>query len=550
MLRKVWTWVLCLALITALVPQTAVTRAAESGIPENPGMPFLTLADPEIPVDPENPEDPENPTDPENPEDPENPTDPENPENPVFTDVPRDRWYYDSVMAAYEAGIMKGIEEDLFVPGGELTRGMFVTILGRIAQIDPEDYPGTLFVDVKEESWYTPYVNWAARNGIVNGVGDLKFAPGKSITREQMATILDRYVMSKGMPLPQTEVDTFNNGNNDMGAISSWASRAVNRIMEYGIMEGVSPGYFSPKATTTRAQAAAVFVRLVEVYENVDLTGYVRVTGYVMEFGYDTRLPGAQVNVSQNGHDFTGLSDENGDFCIYALPSEDEYYANVSLSGYNTGGVYVWSVTEDTDVGYVALEPDNDTLRLHFFEMLYSGEAATLADNGEFLEVSGYTNVNYTHKGAWSDRFEAYAIIKHGPYDTFIVAGKTFADPNSPWYNFAFFTYNNQSGRVEHAGNITSTFLAFSHWTGFAYNPETIPDDNSGVYCYIVVDYNESHKLTLTFRNSISYQYYGGYYYYTMHNPDGSSSEVYESDYTSYVASLEDIPFYYLPDLS
>ena len=85
--------------------------------------------------------------------------------------------------------LFSGTSATTFAPNSPMTRGMFVTVLGNKAKIDPKDYPTSSFSDVKAGVWYAPNVEWAAQNGIVNGTGGGKFSPGKSVTREQMAVM-------------------------------------------------------------------------------------------------------------------------------------------------------------------------------------------------------------------------------------------------------------------------------------------------------------------------------------------------------------------------
>ena len=485
-------------------------------------------------------------------EDPAEP--PVTPELP-FTDVPADRWYYDSVKTAYETGLMKGIKEELFVPDGELTRGMFVTILARVEGVEPENYPGTMFLDVKEGSWFTPYVNWAASNGIVNGVGDWKFAPDKPITREQMAAILGRYVDLKGLPLPVTDSEFDEFGYQDWDRISGWAREDVTRMKQYGLMEGGSDGTFSPKATTTRAQAAAVFIRLGKAYENVDLTGYVKVTGFVMEYGYYTRLPGAVIRFHHNDSStfYRGMTDENGEFCVYVMPSEEAYSGYARLDGFSGDGGRMYTVTEDTDIGYFVMAPDDTILHAHFLKMLSDGEAARMADNGAFYNIGGYNTVSTASTGPWSDRFEAYTVgefMGRGEHQAYIVAGKTFDDPNSPWYNFAVFAYNGKTGRIEHVANFTSTYLSWiPNRNLLVYHSDTQPGDNSGIYAYVHLGKQADQSPKLSLEMSISYQAYGDYYYFTKYNQDGTAEDLQEMDFDSYVLGMQDLPFMEIPQM-
>ena len=106
-----------------------------------------------------------------------------------FTDVKPGAWYYTAVDYAVTEKLFSGTSATTFAPNSPMTRGMFVTVLGNKAKIDPKDYPTSSFSDVKAGVWYAPNVEWAAQNGIVNGTGGGKFSPGKSVTREQMAVM-------------------------------------------------------------------------------------------------------------------------------------------------------------------------------------------------------------------------------------------------------------------------------------------------------------------------------------------------------------------------
>lgn len=125
--------------------------------------------------------------------------------NPVtFSDVSESFWGYDEVGFVAARELFQGVDDELFDPSGTMTRAMLVTVLGRLAGIDPADYDGqSAFSDVDADSWYGPYVAWAAENGVVEGVGDGLFAPDAPITREQMCTMLVRYLDSDQVELPE-----------------------------------------------------------------------------------------------------------------------------------------------------------------------------------------------------------------------------------------------------------------------------------------------------------------------------------------------------------
>lgn len=178
-----------------------------------------------------------------------------------FVDVPAGAWYADAVEYVAANGLMDGVGGRCFAPNDALTRAMFVTVLGRLVQINEADYTSVSFTDVTPGSWYAPYVEWAAQQNIVNGMDSGRFEPNTPITREQMATIIARYVQSTGKALPTiTDPVTLR----DMNAVSDWARDGVELMRTTGIIAGDERGYFNPRGLATRAQAATVFMRLRE----------------------------------------------------------------------------------------------------------------------------------------------------------------------------------------------------------------------------------------------------------------------------------------------
>ena len=97
-----------------------------------------------------------------------------------FTDVNPNKWYYAAVDYAVGEGLFSGTSAATFSPNEPMTRGMFVTVLGNKAKIDPAQYTESSFSDVKAGKWYAPFVEWAAGNSIVNGIGGGKFAPDRN----------------------------------------------------------------------------------------------------------------------------------------------------------------------------------------------------------------------------------------------------------------------------------------------------------------------------------------------------------------------------------
>ena len=180
---------------------------------------------------------------------------------PAFTDI-ENHWAKDNILFVVSRGLLNGTSETTFSPNTGMTRGMFVTALGRLAGVDPADYQSGKFTDVKADAYYAPYVNWAAKTGIVSGTTDTTFAPDTNINREQMAVIMKNYAVKLGYTVPKAlEAVTFA----DNASISSWAKEAVESMQQAGILAGKTNNRFDPAGTATRAEVATVLWRFVEI---------------------------------------------------------------------------------------------------------------------------------------------------------------------------------------------------------------------------------------------------------------------------------------------
>ena len=118
------------------------------------------------------------------------------------------------------------------------------------------------FTDVADDQYYAAAVKWASANGIVNGVTETEFKPEASVTREQMAAMLARYVEFKKLAVAEAEV-----AYTDDADISDYAKDAVKVAGNLKILIGNANGTFAPKNNATRAEVATLFVRLLGVLE-------------------------------------------------------------------------------------------------------------------------------------------------------------------------------------------------------------------------------------------------------------------------------------------
>ena len=155
-----------------------------------------------------------------------------------FYDLDASRWYHEAIDWAYSLGLMNGTTKSTFGPNAAATRAQTWTMLARIAGQDTR----------RSSTWYEVGQKWAMNLGITDGTN-----PMGSLTREQLAAMLYRYVDSPAVNGTLTFTDSAN--------VSTWARNAMIWAVQNGILDGVGGNRLNPKGTTTRAQAAAIFMR-------------------------------------------------------------------------------------------------------------------------------------------------------------------------------------------------------------------------------------------------------------------------------------------------
>ena len=176
-----------------------------------------------------------------------------------FKDVPKGRWYSDSVYKLVERGILKGKSEDRFEPAAKVTRAEFIAMLSRIKDENLSNYSDTTSADVSSKAWYNDVVGWAISNNIAKGSGN-SFRPNASITREEIAVIIANYLKyNNAIVLDKKAVAA----SQDNANISDWAKESVDLMKAYGIMSGRENNNFAPKELATRAEIAALIARLI-----------------------------------------------------------------------------------------------------------------------------------------------------------------------------------------------------------------------------------------------------------------------------------------------
>lgn len=353
--------------------------------------------------------------------------------NSVFSDVKEKDWFYDAVQYVYENGMMNGTENTTFSPDTTTARGMIVTILHRMEGTPSATGKG--FTDVSDGKYYSGAVAWASANGIVDGYGNGAFGPNDTITREQLATILYRYVQYKGYDTEIIgDVSTFVDGSQ----VSSYAAEAMNWAVGSGLISGVGDNTLAPKDSATRAQVAVILMRFCQniaalctvtfqlnygsegAYTTVKVakgdtvdapkaptrSGYTfsawseKASGGAFDFKtpierditlYAQWLKTASNDSAKMGEDVIGIADDDGD----SVPNALEDLLGSSNESDDTDGDGIDDYTEiyligsDPIVDDSAEDMDNDGLT-NYDEVTFYGTSASKADT----DLDGLTDGN------------------------------------------------------------------------------------------------------------------------------------------------------------
>ena len=321
----------------------------------------------------------------------------------TFTDVESNSWYTEAVTYVVEHGYFNGVSETSFAPQVPMTRGMFITVLGRIGNVPQEaaaygyihkdsvnlrEEPNTSskvlatlargttlrvfaqvedwyrvqagtqtgyirgdlmkltggpFMDVPAEKYYVPYIQWAASRGIAWGYTETKFAPDDPITREDLCTALYNFSIEYGVSF-YAEKDPVVFA--DDAEINSYARTAVYTMQAIGVIEGRENNLFAPKAGARRAEVAAILKRY------ADVIGQERIPDASIQFGEPLPERETVPNAYFDDACFIGHSMVVGMSNYFRLPNTDFYAINgVSAAGLLSNAYFELEETETDEDG-------------------------------------------------------------------------------------------------------------------------------------------------------------------------------------------------------
>ncbi len=173
-------------------------------------------------------------------------------------------WASDNIKFVANRSLFGGTSQTEFSPDMTMTRGMFITVLGRMHGVDTSAYDGnTGFADVNSTEYYAPYIQWAVENKLALPISEGAFAPEEPITRKDMALITSNYMKAFNYNIKLLDSSDFESFT-DLDGFTDDEKNAIIFVQKAGIINGKGDNKFDPNGISTRAEVATVMQRVVK----------------------------------------------------------------------------------------------------------------------------------------------------------------------------------------------------------------------------------------------------------------------------------------------
>lgn len=180
-------------------------------------------------------------------------------------DVPEGYWAKNAIENCIERGFLHIDSLENFRPEGTIKRGEFLNSLLKV--IESEDAvkgAKAYFKDVNASSSYNKDIAISQNLGMVFGYPDKTFKPNEAITRSEATSVVAN--ISKVKMGDKSILEEFS----DAGEIPEWALNSyTTAVREKLYVNYPDPEKFNPKDKMTRAEAAVLFAKMAEDFDNL-----------------------------------------------------------------------------------------------------------------------------------------------------------------------------------------------------------------------------------------------------------------------------------------
>ena len=202
-----------------------------------------------------------------------------------FTDI-SGHWAETTIIGLSDRGIVNGVSATEFNPNGTVTRAEFLKMTMEAMGIDTVTARNGECLEVQTSDWYAPYLQSALDKGLIpeNMIAGYKLEVKRQedgtikvhysgafngyipIMREEMAVIAQcMYQYTRNANTMKNMKESSDLPFTDADDISGWAYEAVKLAYAQGFIDGMGDGTFAPKAAMTRAEAATIISRMINV---------------------------------------------------------------------------------------------------------------------------------------------------------------------------------------------------------------------------------------------------------------------------------------------
>ncbi|OZQ63124.1 hypothetical protein CA600_20105 [Paenibacillus sp. VTT E-133280] len=175
-----------------------------------------------------------------------------------FSDVPSTHWASQAIKSMVAQQVVTGTSDITFSPNQQVTRAEFAAFIAR--KLNLKATGASRFADVASSKWYADEVAAVTEAGIVSGQSEAKFAPERTISRQEMVVMLMKaYVYKNNTTLYAGESDRpFVDGTD----IAGWAKPYATAAQKLGFLQGSSGNRLEPHKNATRAEAVQLISKI------------------------------------------------------------------------------------------------------------------------------------------------------------------------------------------------------------------------------------------------------------------------------------------------
>lgn len=192
-----------------------------------------------------------------------------------YSDITK-HWAKDGMYKLSYMEILNGFIDGTMKPDKTITRDEFIVMMTRAIDLPMVETYDLYYQDITSEHWSYRYIQAAKSAGLIDIFSDSKLNPTKIITREEMAVIAANVVKDIPQSIPSRSFIDLNSSYKYMDSI-----RIVTGL---GIINGVPGGYFKPYGNASRAEAAVIIQRILDVKAATDINEEIILKAFVEDY--------------------------------------------------------------------------------------------------------------------------------------------------------------------------------------------------------------------------------------------------------------------------